>query len=169
MNVKDLCGGVLMLVSGAAVIYGAQGYGIGSMTQMGAGYFPTLLGGLLVIVGVAMVWGARRAGALDTMPAMALTGKPEVAAKAPAGIESTHTRVEWRGGACILLSIVAFVLFGKWFGLLPASFAIVFISALGDRRNTVWSALLIGTCLALICVVVFWWALKIQMPLFHLP
>ena len=44
---------------------------------------------------------------------------------------------EWRGGFCIGASIVAFVVLGKYGSLLLATFAIVFISALGDRQNTV--------------------------------
>ncbi|MEJ0045599.1 MAG: hypothetical protein WDN04_05275 [Rhodospirillales bacterium] len=44
---------------------------------------------------------------------------------------------EWRGWICIVASVLAFVVLGKYGGLLPATFAIVFIAALGDRDN-VW-------------------------------
>jgi hypothetical protein len=47
---------------------------------------------------------------------------------------------EWRGWLCICSSIVAFAVIGKYGGLLPATFAIVFIAALGDRQNTLLNA-----------------------------
>jgi hypothetical protein len=74
---------------------------------------------------------------------------------------------EWRGWFCIGASIVAFVALGKYGGLLPATFAIVFISALGDRQNTVASVAVLALACAVVCVVVFWWALQIQFPLFQ--
>ncbi|MCJ9713295.1 tripartite tricarboxylate transporter TctB family protein, partial [Bordetella hinzii] len=49
----------------------------------------------------------------------------------------------------------------------PATFAIVFISALGDRTNTLKQALLLSVSMCVIAVVVFWWALQLQLPLFR--
>jgi len=43
----------------------------------------------------------------------------------------------------------------------------VFISALGDRDNTLTEALLLSLAMCFIAVVVFWWALKLQLPLFQ--
>jgi hypothetical protein len=48
---------------------------------------------------------------------------------------------------------------------LPATFAIVFISALGDRHNTFLSAATLALTMTAISVVVFWWLLKVQFPL----
>ena len=67
---------------------------------------------------------------------------------------------------CIVLSIVAFIVFGTYGGLLPATFAVVFISALGDRQNTLKSAFVLAVAMSIISVVIFWWALKLQFPLF---
>jgi len=72
-----------------------------------------------------------------------------------------------RGGICIILGILAFLAFGKYFGLIPATFAIVFISALGDRSNSVVQALLLSLAMCVIAAVVFWWALQLQLPLFR--
>jgi hypothetical protein len=49
----------------------------------------------------------------------------------------------------------------------PPTAAIVFISALGDRENTVRSALTLSALMLVICVVVFWWALQMSFPLFR--
>ncbi|MNI53324.1 Tripartite tricarboxylate transporter TctB family protein [compost metagenome] len=72
-----------------------------------------------------------------------------------------------RGSVCIILGILAFLLLGEYGGLLPATFAIVFISALGDRKNTIKQAILLSVAMSAIAVVVFWWALQLQLPLFR--
>jgi hypothetical protein len=59
------------------------------------------------------------------------------------------------------------VLVGKFGGLLPATFAIVFIAALGDRDNSIQSAAVLASAMCAICIVVFWWALQLQLPLFQ--
>ena len=54
---------------------------------------------------------------------------------------------------------------GEYCGLLAATFAVVFISALADRENTWRSALLLAGVMIAVCIVVFWWALQVQFPL----
>ena len=55
---------------------------------------------------------------------------------------------------------------GKYGGLVPATFAIVFISALADRQNTIVAATVLALATVAICIVVFWWALRMNSPLF---
>src|SRR6185437_13340356 len=73
---------------------------------------------------------------------------------------------EWRGWICIIASCVGFVAIAKWGGFVPATFAITFISAMGDRENTVKEATLLSLAMVVICIVVFWWALKMPFQLF---
>jgi hypothetical protein len=49
----------------------------------------------------------------------------------------------------------------------PASFAVAFIAALGDRDNRLIDALVLGVAMAIVAVVVFWWLLQLQFPLFQ--
>ena len=72
-----------------------------------------------------------------------------------------------RGGICIILGVLAFLLFGVYGGLVPATFAIVFISALGDRSNAVVQSVLLARAVCMVAIVVFWWGLQLQMPLFQ--
>jgi len=65
----------------------------------------------------------------------------------------------------ISASIVAFVLVAERFGLVPAAFAIVFISALADRDNDWKRSAVLGAAIVVVAIVVFWWALQIQLPL----
>ena len=138
-------GGALMCAIGVAALWRGTTYHIGTLNDMGPGFFPAAVGAMLALTGAAIA-------------ATAGLGAPRRVAK--------RLPPEWRGWACISLGIVAFIVLGQHAGLLPASFAITFISALGDRRATLWSALLLAVAISAVSVVVFWWALQLQMPLF---
>lgn len=138
-------GGLMMLLGVAAAIQGAR-YQIGTLSRMGPGFFPMALGVILALIGLAIAVNARRA--------------------VPAG-EEKQLPPEWRGWIAIVLSLVAFVVLGIYGGLLPASFAVVFIAALGDRQNSVKAAFFLALAIAAVAVVVFWWALQVQFPLFN--
>ena len=73
MDSREVGAGVLFAVFGAAVLIYAQQYDLGTATQMGPGYFPSLLGGLLMLLGaIAIVQGWRRAApvAIGAWPAI---------------------------------------------------------------------------------------------------
>jgi hypothetical protein len=143
---RDYYGGALVMLVGLGVAVQGSRYGVGSLTQMKAGFFPVVTGTILALLGAAIAASAARRPAADIAPEAQL---------AP----------EWRGWLCIVASILAFLVLGKYGGLLPATFAIVFISALGDRDNSVRAALVLATGITVVCVVLFWWALKLQFPL----
>jgi hypothetical protein len=152
---KDYYGGALLIVIGLAAVYAGIGYRVGELAHMGPGFFPVALGGLLALTGLFIAISARGQKASE--------GPSEEAASHghPGGMP------DMRGCICIVVGILAFLLFGEYGGLLPATFAIVFISALGDRDNTLTEALLLSLAMCFIAVVVFWWALKLQLPLFQ--
>ena len=108
------------------------------------------MGGLLALTGVLIAVSARSGQASEPAP----------------GEAHSHSLPDLRGSVCILLGILAFLGLGHYGGLLPATFAIVFISALGDRNNTVKQALVLALGMSVVAVVVFWWALQLQLPLF---
>ena len=139
---KGLLRRALMVLIGLGAICGGTDYHIGSLSHMGPGFFPAALGGLLALTGVLLAISARSG---------------ETTAPAP-GEGHGHGLPDFRGGACILLGILAFLLLGHYGGLLPATFAIVFISALGDRKNTIKQAFLLSAAMVAIAVVVFWWS-----------
>lgn len=143
---RDYYGGALMVFIGVAAAFQGSAYPIGSLSRMGPGFFPTALGVILALLGVAIAMAARREPG-DARPEKAL---------AP----------EWRGWACIAGSIVAFIAIARWGGFVPATFAITFISAMGDRDNTAKDAALLSIAMVAICIAVFWWALRMPFPLF---
>lgn len=73
-NAKEICAGALFLAFGAFVLLYARAYAMGTATQMGPGYFPTLLALLLCVLGlIAIVQGLRakqgvRIGPLPLVP-----------------------------------------------------------------------------------------------------
>ena len=144
---RDYYGGGLMLLFGLGAAFQGQQYHIGNLGSMGPGFFPVALGVLLALTGAAIMLGAATAVKEQR--------------------EEQHLPAEWRGWFCISLSIVAFVFFGRYGGLLPATFSVVFIAALGDRENTLKSAFVLALAMCAICAVVFWYALKVQFPLFQ--
>lgn len=151
INRKDYYGGALMVLIGLGAIYGGTNYHIGSLSHMGPGFFPAALGGLLALTGVLIAMSARSGESTPPAP----------------GDGHAHGLPDVRGSVCIILGILAFLLLGEYGGLLPATFAVVFISALGDRKNTIKQAILLAIAMSAIAVVVFWWALQLQMPLFR--
>lgn len=159
---RDYCGGALMLLLGLGVVMQGRTYELGGLSHMGPGFFPVSLGVILVLVGIGILWGAWQGSA--RIRAEMRTGE-ESEIQAVSESETLEPVAQWRGWACIVFGIIAFVVLARWGGLLPASFAVVFISALGDRENTVRSAVLLSLAMCVICVVVFWWALQLQLPL----
>ena len=145
INLKDFLGGGLMLLLGIGAAVHASRYDIGSLSRMGPGYVPLALGVILAVTGALIMLAGLR-----TAPA----------------IRAPRLRPEWRGWFCICAGIAAFAVIGRYGGLLPASFACVFIAALGDRKNTLLAALTLSLAMTLIAAVVFWWLLQMQLPLF---
>jgi len=143
---RDYYGGALMIFLGLWAAIQGRTYAVGTLSHMGPGFFPTALGVILAGLGIAIALGARRA------PKDAPGEKP--------------LPPEWRGWICIIASVVAFIVIAKWGGFVPATFAITFISAMGDRENTVLEAAILSAAMVAICIVVFWWALKMPFPLF---
>ena len=142
---KDYYGGALMILIGLAAAYAGTRYQLGTLARMGPGFFPTAVGAILAAIGLAIALSAR--------PAV------DEAAGLPA--------FEWRAWSGIIGGTVAFIVFGEYGGLVPATFAIVFISAMGDRNNTLKQAFWLAAGMVAIAVVVFWWALQMQFDLFR--
>jgi len=151
---KDHLGGALLLVAGVAVVVAGVGYGLGTLRQMGSGFFPVVLGALLALIGVALLFSAGR-------------GRGDGAGEPP--VEMAHLAgpvVQWRGWLCIVGAALAFVGLGQHGGLVPASFASVFIAAMGDRGNSVRAAAALAAILTALGVLVFHFGLHLLLPLF---
>ncbi|MBV9824154.1 MAG: tripartite tricarboxylate transporter TctB family protein [Alphaproteobacteria bacterium] len=146
---KNVWGGTLMVALGGGVVWQSLQYRVGSLRVMGPGYFPLVLGIILIATGVII----------------AIQGS--LAAPRPAATEKLAP--QWKAWALISLGIIAFVVLAQYFGLVPATFAVVFISALGDHGNSWRAAAVLAIAIVAVAVAVFWWGLQVQLPLFRWP
>jgi hypothetical protein len=147
IHCKDFYGGLLMTLIGGAVAFQSQAYRIGSLTRMGPGFFPICLGLLLALAGLIMIATVFRN-------------------KAAPKVETPRWIPDWRGCICICLGVIAFALLAKRTGLVPATFICVLIAAFGDRTNSLRDVLLLAAGVTIGGVIVFWWGLRVLLPLF---
>ena len=143
---KDLVGGGALVLVGILVVSRGLTYEAGTLSRMGPGYFPVALGAILALSGLAIAV----TGWFATPPAETMRAPPQ-----------------WRAWFLVCVSIVAFIVLAAYLGLVPATFAIVFISALADRDNSLKDALALSLAMVAICIVVFWWLLQVDLPLFR--
>jgi hypothetical protein len=148
LHKRDFYAGGLMTLLGAGVALDSSTYDVGSLTHMGPGMFPLMLGVVLTFIGI-LIFGT----SLVT----------------PLG-EDEHIlprQKEWRGWFCIIAGPVLFIIFGHFFGMAPATFMCVFVSALGDRTATLKSSALLGLIITVPGVLLFSYVLKLPFPLFR--
>ena len=134
------------------------GYGIGTLRQMGSGFFPVVLGVLLVLVGVAML-ATTRARARRT-PARGRRRRAEMAHLA-------GPVVQWRGWLCILGGVLAFVVLGEHGGLVPATFVVGLHRGAGrPREHACATPRCWRVAMTVVGVVVFHSGCSCSLPLF---
>ncbi len=144
---RDYYAGALMVIVGGGAAYVGSHYRMGSLTQMGPGYFPTVLGIILAIIGIIIAGSAAYA-------------------PVPATAETPAIRPDWRGWLCITAAALLFITLAKYVGLVAATFACVFVAALGDRENSWKEAALLAAGITVFGVVLFSFILHVQIPLF---
>jgi Tripartite tricarboxylate transporter TctB family len=152
---KDHYGALLLLALGAAVVAMGLGYKMGNLNRMGAGFIPVCLGILMIFVAVVLGVTAAAPGTRPMMNPL------------PGHDSGGHKGPEWRGWSCIIGGVVAFVAFGTFGGLVPATFASVFVSAMGDKNNTWKHAAILGVAVTVFAVIVFHYGLQMTLPLFQ--
>ncbi len=123
-------------------------YTLGTLTHMGPGMFPLMLGITLTFVGMLI---------LGTAILTPLSNNENILPR----------QKEWRGWGCILAGPILFIILGEFFGLVPATFACVFVPALGDRTATLKGSALLAAGVTFFGVLLFVYVLKIPFPMFR--
>lgn len=130
-------------------------YTIGTASRMGPGYFPLVLGVLLVAFGVLIFVLP------DDSQELALLGDaPEVEEESISWIERVRPWI------AIVASMLLFIVLGKYGGLVPATFVMILVAALGDKSNSLKSAIFLGIGVTLAAIGMFHYGLQLQFPLF---
>jgi hypothetical protein len=145
---KDYYAGGLMTLIGIGSVLEARHYNTGTLFHMGPGFFPIILGVIMTFLGMLIAGVAATAAAVDDD--QLIMPKPE-----------------WRAWACILAGPVLFIILGNLGGLIPATFACVFVSALGDRESTLKSAFILATGVTICGVGLFSYLLQVSLPMWR--
>lgn len=139
-STKDFWTGIIYLFFGSGAIFLARDYGMGTATKMGPAYFPSILGGLLIIIGF-----------ISLIKSFLRTGTP-------------IGKFAFKGLALVLVSTVLFGLLVRRTGLILALPLLVLISAYASNEFKWGPAILMAVGLAVFCILVFLKGLGIPMP-----
>ena len=141
-NGRDFYAGLFFFFVGMVTVLEARGYSVGTARNMGPGYFPILLGYLLLIVGggtaVRGLW---------------LKGE---------GIRISSIRPLLMVSGAVL----SFAFLLKPAGLIAALLALVFISCLGSREFRFRDVVILFFVLVALATVLFVYILGLPLPLF---
>lgn len=149
---RDFYAGGLMFLLGLGIALKGLTYRTGTLMHMGPGFFPTSLGVILALLGIVI------AGA-------ALAPSDESTDEHGGSEAILPEHPQWWAWFCILMSPVLFVLFGSLFGMIPGTFACVFIAALGDKQSTWKSTVVLSTVVTIFGVALFSYLLQVPMPI----
>jgi len=138
---KDFWSGLMLIAIGAVAVLMARDYPFGTALRMGAGFFPVVLGAVLVLFG--LYFAAR-------------------------GLRSS-VKIEgnWSLRALVVLPL-AFVLFGvlmEYAGFIPAMLVLIVGSAAAGTEFRLGEVLALSVLLTALFVALFIWALGLPYPL----
>jgi hypothetical protein len=140
-NPKDFWTGLIYIAFGSAAIVLSRDYGMGTMMKMGPAYFPTILGILLIVIGV-----------ISLVRAFIKPGS---------GIGVFALRA-------LVLIIVSIILFGfivRGAGLVIALPALVFVSAYASIQFHWKYSMALAAGLTVFCILVFLKGLGVPLPI----
>jgi hypothetical protein len=140
-NLQDFWAGVMFIAFGLFFFVVAQNYEMGTSTRMGPGYFPSILGGLLALLG----------GILFTL-SLKVKGKR---------VALMHLRPVF----FITISLVAFGYLLRPVGLVFALLVLVIISAFGGHEFRLKEVALLSVLLIILSVLVFVKGIGLPFPL----
>lgn len=132
----------MLMAFGAGAIYMAKNYHFGSILHMGPGFFPTILGVILILFGISIL----------------IKGL----------IKGEKMQIKWPLRSFLLLpfSLVLFGLLMERIGLIPALTILVFGSALASKEFRLMEVCLLTASLIGLSVALFIWVLGLPFPLF---
>lgn len=138
----DAAAGGLFIAFGLFFGVQAYGYEIGTALRMGPGYFPLVLSGVLILLGVAIVFASMK------------TEGPGIGGLA------------WRGMLYILPAPIFFGLTVRGLGFVPAVFLTTLIAARASLKMKPLGALALSAAMAIFCTLVFSYGLQLPFQRF---
>jgi len=138
---KDFFAGLMFIAFGVAAIVIGSNYPLGSAARMGPGYFPRILGILLITLGAVLALRALR-----------LRGSPVPAFR-------------WRPTLIVLGSVVLFGLVVQQVGLLVSTVGLIIGASAASHEFRWKEAAVSGVFFAALAIAVFVLGLKLQLPI----
>src|SRR6266496_2893625 len=138
---KDFFAGLLFVAFGVAAIAIGSKYTLGTAARMGPGYFPRILGILLILL-----------GAILAVRALRLKGPP-------------LPRWKWRPTVVVLGSVVLFGAIVQSVGIALSTVILIVGASAASSEFRPREALIAGVLLAALAVGVFVIGLKLQLPI----
>lgn len=139
---KDFWSGVMFLAAGLAFAGFAQRYDLGTAQRMGPAYFPTVLGGLLAVLGLVI--------AIRGLAREERGGK----------VEPFHFATL----AVVLGAVALFALLLRPAGLVAALLVLIGVSAYASHEFRVREAIPLALVLVALVLAVFIWGLGMVVP-----
>jgi hypothetical protein len=137
----DFWAGLLFIAIGAAALGAALDYPFGTSRSIGPGYFPRLLGGVLILLGAAI---AAKGLALEPAPDEGWAIRPLILVSA---------------------AVVVFAVALRPWGLAAATLLLVAISALAEGRFQALRVAALAAALIALCAAVFIYLLGLPLSL----
>jgi len=137
---RDLLAGLMFVAFGGGALLLSGAYAAGSAARMGPGYFPRLLGVLLVVLGAVLCLRGLRAA------------------------RAVHVGWHWRPLLVVLAAVAAFSFTARWLGLALSGLLLVFIASSASPEFRWKEALLSGALLGAAAAAVFVWGLGMPLP-----
>ena len=139
---RDLLAGLLFVAIGAGGFGIALSYPFGSVQQMGPGFFPRVLGGILVGFGIVTLIRGLRSG------------------------EPVEGGWGWFPLAMLTASLVAFGWLMEHVGVVPSLVVLVVSSAYAGREFRWGEVVVLAVAMTLLAVAIFIWGLGLPYELF---
>jgi hypothetical protein len=140
-NGKDFWIGVVYLTFGFAAVSISRDYSMGTALKMGPAYFPTILGSLLILIGI-----------ISLIRSFIKQGSPF-------GVFAL------KGLILIIASIILFGFIVRWVGLVIALPILVIISSYASVRFRWQYSFALAAGLTIFCILVFLKGLGVPLPI----
>lgn len=138
---KDFWSGALFAAFGGfALIHGSR-YSIGTAARMGPGYFPRILGIMMIVLGTILVLRSLRTRGTAVPP------------------------WRWRPTLLVLGSVIFFGLIVKTLGMALSTVILIVLASLASHEFRAREAIISGVLLAILAVLVFVVGLSLQLPI----
>lgn len=138
---KDFWSGLMFLAFAAVDLVTATGYSMGRGGRMGPGYFPTLLGAVLALLGAILV-------------ARSFVSRGEAV-----------QRIELRPLLVLTLCVILFGAMIQPLGLVISLAIVTFLAAFAGRNVRLTEAVLLSAGLTVLAVLIFVVALRLPLPI----